>query len=68
MRSPRADAALADLSAEFARRGFTTEQEIRRVAARYSDTTEEAATLERMLQQALQCEQPLPPFQSQAAN
>lgn len=54
MRSPRADAALADLAGELARRGFTTEQEVRRVAARYSDTAEEAATLFAMLSNRVQ--------------
>lgn len=50
MRSPRIDAALADLASTYAERGFTTKQEIRRVAARYSSTAEEEATLRRHLE------------------
>lgn len=50
MRSPRIDAAVADLASELAKRGFTTQQEIRRVAARYSSTAEEEATLRKHLE------------------
>lgn len=53
MRSQRIDAATADLAARLAERGFTTEQEIRRVAARYSSTVEEEATLRKVLSKAL---------------